>query len=243
MADPKNTTMRNSMYTKNTYLAHYGVKGMKWGVRKSDYKTSGGVMRKGSAVSRTVLSPEDPNYGNRKYVSTNEEDHKAWEDYLGNAYLSRGQGTYNLMYRTTRDIKIASNAEAGKIFAEKFLKNPNVSKQSVSDTKAAYEALMRKQMPKNISPEEQASFNIAMQTKTGKAFVDSLLKSGYGGVADTHGQNTSSDPVIIFEPEKNLKKVGVDVTEAVKRTWENAGQSRELTEAEQAYYRKRAGIQ
>ena len=196
------------------YLAHHGVKGMHWGVwneeTRARYADKGGVMAKGTNISRVANSLEDPTYDNKKYVSTNKADHKKWEKYLGEGYRARGQDTYNIMYQTTKDLKIASNKEAGRIFVEQVLSKQD-RQQVAMDTYNAYAKLGQK-LPENPSAEEMASYNLAMQTKTGKAYVDALLKSGYSGVADVHGQNTSKDPLIIFEPEKNLKRIGAEKT-------------------------------
>ena len=207
----------------SAYLEHHGVKGMHWGVwnaetrarynslGSTDYKEKGGVMPSGTNVSRVATSAEDKIYDNKKYLSTNPSDHKKWEEYLGPANRSMlGKNTYNIMYETTKSVRIASNAEQGKLFADKFL-NSTQSKQVINDTVTAYSKL-HQEITNKTTAEELASMNMAAQTETGKRFVEELLKQGYGGVSDVHGQNVADDPVILFNPSENLKRVSYEKT-------------------------------
>lgn len=221
-----------------SYLAHHGVKGMKWGVRHDKERTGGrfskgtnfgkkgGVLKKGTAVSRVALTKADKTFGDKKYVSTNFKDHDKWVKELAEAYAQRGRATFNIMYTTTEDIRIASNKEAGKIYMDKFM-NSSASNVALKEVQDAYRKLRKAEMPKNLSPEKQASYHLAMQTDTGKKFINELIKQGYGGVADTHGQNTSKDPLIIFNPDKKLSKQAdiTDFTSPTKKLLEKHGLS------------------
>lgn len=62
------------------------------------------------------------------------------------------------------------------------------------------------------NPAYMASLNMAMQTETGKKFVQNMLNDGYGAVADVHGRDTAYDPLIILGPDDKLKKVSVSKT-------------------------------
>ena len=74
---------------KKDEIYHYGVKDMKWGVRKLDDRNGDLYLRKGTTVKRVATDSQDKVLNNRKYVSINQEDHSKWDDYLGRLYISR----------------------------------------------------------------------------------------------------------------------------------------------------------
>lgn len=53
------------MYNKN-YLAHYGVKGMKWGVRKKDYQSMNAGFNSASQAARSAASVSDRVSGRKR---------------------------------------------------------------------------------------------------------------------------------------------------------------------------------
>ena len=50
---------------------------------------------------------------------------------------------------------------------------------------------------------------MAAQTKLGNQFINQLMNEGYGAVSDVHGKNVSEDPLIVFDPEKRIKKTSI----------------------------------
>lgn len=196
-------------------LYHHGIKGQKWGVRRfQNYDgtrikpiiLSDGdrILRKGTYVSRVTNSKSDPTFDNKKYVSINADDHKKWQDYIGKAYNRSGIQAYNVYYRTAKDVKVAHYTKVGKMLAEKALSDPNFGKQVLRDTNFAMDRLG--QNPSDW--DTKFSLNFAMQTATGKYLVNELINRGYGAVEDVHGRNVSNDPLIILDPDKNLKRLG-----------------------------------
>ena len=193
------------------YVCHYGVKGMKWGIRKSDKDSKGDyTIRKKSKLGRVALSPEDRTFDRKKYFSTNEKDQEKWEEYLGGAYASRGRPTFNIGYETVEDIKVLSSTHAGELFVEMQKDSPLYKKLVVSNTKQAYKFLRQKN--KKDSPSKQLAVNLAAQTQAGHEFVNRILKEGYSAIEDEHGRNVSDDPLIIFDPDTKLRKTTIDTT-------------------------------
>lgn len=192
-------------------LRHYDVKGMKWGVRR--YKDANGnwTLRKGTTVGRVSMNPNDPTYDNKKYVSVTKGDHKKWQKELAEGYARRGYRTWDVGYKTTKDLKIMSSAEQGKKFVEMVKNDPEFRARAPVDSLYADRFLG---VGRSDDQAELISRNIAAQTQTGKRFVQELLKEGYGGVEDTHGKNVSKDPVIIFDPDTNLRRTRSTETRA-----------------------------
>lgn len=197
---------------RNNALVHYGVKGMKWGVRKEDSDRSGDyIFKKGSRFGRVSLSPLDWTYDNKKYLSTSRSDQEKWEDYLGSRYALRGRDTYNIGYKAIKDIKIMSGTNSGKKFVEMQMNDKNFAKQAYEDVKWAMNNFGSTDKIPN-DPAEQLSYAIAAQTKTGKDFAQRIIQEGYGGVEDVHGRNVAENPVIVYDPDRNLRKTSIDRT-------------------------------
>lgn len=196
-------------------LYHYGVPGMKWGVRRYENKNGHLVLPKGSVVKRVSLSRQDPTYDNKKYVSINQEDHEKWESYLGNGYARSNRATFVQTYKTTKDLKVMSSTKQGEEFAKMMLDS------KFKDVAVRDIAYVNNQFFNGMKPSNDMSINIARniaaQTETAKAFTKRVLEQGYDALEDTHGKNTSKDPLIVLNPDKNLTRIAdPDYTEPAK---------------------------
>lgn len=200
---------------KTNELYHYGVKGMKWGVRR--YRKQGGdlVLPKGTTVKRVSNNVKDKTYDNKKYVSINQKDHSKWETYLGKAYIRRNQVTWNQTYATTKDLRVMSSKKQGELFTKMMLEDKKFKNQALKDIEYSDYALAQKTV-KNAA--ENISRNIAIQTKTGKAFVKRVIVENYDAIEDTHGKNVSKSPLIILNPDANIERVSdPEYTNPVKK--------------------------
>ena len=117
------------------FLAHYGVKGMKWGVRKSEYSLERDTSRNGKVNSikkgdyiYRISSKADSNGGSVLYGSANEEENNKWARHLFNKH-------YSQKYIANNNIKIADEETLNKTYSDLFLK-------SASNRKKVRDALM-----------------------------------------------------------------------------------------------------
>lgn len=203
----------------DSVIEHHGIKGQKWGVRryqnpdgtltdegkkhiKEVTKSYDFTLKKGTKLYRVSTSTKDPTEDNKKYVSLSKEERAKWEKALGNAYLRRGRLTYNVSYKTIKDIRVASATTQGKVFTD-MLMDKKFSERSKEDTAFSSQILSSLE---TSDPAENASRNVMGRTETGKKFTQKLLDLGYDAMADVHGYNIADAPIIILNADKNLKR-------------------------------------
>ena len=203
----------------DSVIEHHGIKGQKWGVRR--YQNPDGTLteegkkhiravtkdydftlKKGAKLYRVSTTGKDPIEDNKKYVSLSKEERAKWEEVLGRAYLRRNQLTYNVSYKTTKDIRVASATTQGKVFTDMML-DKKFSEKSKIDTDYSKRLLGSLE---SSDPAENASRNVMGRTETGKMFTQKLLDLGYDAIVDVHGYNVADAPVIILNADKNLKR-------------------------------------
>ena len=114
-------------YNYSDDIYHYGVKGMKWGVRrdkkeldrlagrayKVEYNTDHSyTIKKGSKFHRVTANPENEKTG-YAYVSFIDEDVKGYRKEIS-TWLHEAEGvakTFDMTMKATKDIKVASEKE------------------------------------------------------------------------------------------------------------------------------------
>lgn len=146
----------------------------------------------------------DKTFNNKKYVSTSQYDNALWEDYMVDAYKARGKDVYAIKYKTTEEIKVADQTRIGKMFMDSLQSNPDET------TNQTYKSMnFLRYHPDGITAAEAASINMAAQTNLGNQFITQLMNEGYGAVSDVHGRNVSNDPLIVFDPDKRIKRTSI----------------------------------
>lgn len=199
------------------FLAHHGIKGMKWGVwndetksryynignrqwgerLKNGYSNEGGTIPKGTKLYRVSTHEKDPARGNRLYVSTSKSSHKNWRDYMWAAYRTN---VYSARYKTASDLKVMPQYELGKMYVDKMLNDSKFQKQSLKDLSSIWNENITMDKPKAYYPDEHIFYN----TKTSSKLYDEARKRGYQAIGDRKGQWLDKDPLIILDADKNL---------------------------------------
>lgn len=227
----------------NGELYHYGVKGMKWGVRKERYRKSydsdivlkrGGTVQNISGGKPRDLDKSDVVYGAHtkkdrlRYKGMYAEQLKNWDGV---------KKVYKNDFVVTKDIRIPSQKKAVELFVEAFQSNPKAMARSIAKAQADM-SFWHGFMGVNVESKYTRKFSKAgkdwLETKGYKLFNESLVNTRYAGARNTyfetlkkHGYDAILDindinngykteqPVIIFNPSQRLKNVNpVEITQA-----------------------------
>lgn len=209
------------------YMLHFGVKGMKWGVRKQkdQINSRDRTIKKGTTI-QNISSREFKKSDRHMYGAYTSHDKTAYIDLMGNfMYNERG---YKNEFKVKKDIKIPSDKKLVETFTAIAKANP---KQVAKDMAAAYNALAiftersAKHYEKKISKIKDADTKRGEKltkefisnmvnnkaAKTRAEFFGALIKQGYDGMSDVNDRDSLSggtqDPLIIFNPNKSLGEV------------------------------------
>ncbi len=216
-------------------LAHYGVKGMRWGVRKSELPapptpSSSGVkvgsdgsisIAKGASLQRLVRSNgKSLPMKDITYASLNAYDTARYVKTIGGKGILGGGRDQILGIKATKAIKAPSMIEATKINSELMLNN---SKYREKNTTMIGTEISRKelaQIRQDPAGKMAQSWYRVTNTKmtfdssfdpdapfVQKALREAVLAKGFNALRDENDftSGIAKAPIIIFNPQESLR--------------------------------------
>ena len=181
-------------------LHHYGVKGMKWGIRKGESYTT---VKKGSELTRISLRANEPIDSNRKYVSTNEKDQKFWEKRLVKPYKDMGYDkVYKYQYQTIKELKTSTTLENGIQFTNKLLEDPEFGHQVIKGNSD----YIRRSGMKETDFTTDFFRSLGWGSNAANEYMQYMQNKGYDAIADIFGKSSGAkDPLILLNPNDSIK--------------------------------------
>lgn len=219
----------------NNELVHYGVKGMRWGVRKKYYKSymdDDRVIRKGTSIQNISRNePRKIKSNAPVYGAHTTHDRNVYAGLYANTIRWMGDKAIKNELEITSDVKIPSQKKAVNTFMEMYNKDPQGISRSIGNAYAECIAFNKIDVIRNwnanritnkfskkgedwIESKGYLLFNQSMtadkESKARTEYYRLLSKKGYDAISDINdvqsGYN-SDDPIIFINPPKNLKNV------------------------------------
>ena len=203
-------------YEYPDYLAHHGVKGMKWGVRKKSYSSSYKYRTKRFKQGYNFQNITKDNRARKLsnnaalYVSYTPKDNKTYR----NMYWWFGDQPVKNTITAQKNIKIAGVNASTNMFVRMCAKNGKKVAGDLGDTR--YDLSSQKTLrakAKGVQWIQNEGYqNFVRQyteglTDTHKSFNASLSKKKYDGIYDVYDINEgySQSPLIITKAEDSVK--------------------------------------
>lgn len=187
------------------YLAHYGVKGMRWGVRK---KRDDIVIRRGKKFQRISLSREDSGNGHKYAYSTyKRKDNKKYSTQfaktlksghvINNEYGRKSDSVYKITYRAKNDL-VSPSLKSRIDVSNKLLSNKDtgsmIRKEMVQTLKKHYGPYYQNRSDEDILKEistyddntRQRLFGLTVSRSKSvrDAYFKEVSSMGYNAVVD-----------------------------------------------------------
>ena len=218
----------------NNELYHYGVKGMKWGVRKKNYNSSttdrDRIIKKGTKFQNISKNESRKINNNPVYTSHNKSDNNLYKGQYADQINLYGDKAYKNTLVLTKDVKVASQKQAVNTFIEMYNKDPKGVSESIGKAYAELASFNKISTIRNFKAKRIEKkfankgeewmqtkgydiFNQTMmssqETKARMKYYDMLGKKGYDAIIDTNDVNNSGakDPIIFIKPNQSMKNI------------------------------------
>ena len=221
------------MTESELYLIHYGVKGMKWGVKNGPpYPITDGTRRRELAIDSAVRYQFDNiDHKNRDtYISYTKQDREIYSNWI-KSYANKN--AYEFIYEFRNTLKIPSKKEQRDVFDElckdktfmKALSQMNYCRELVNKNKDTdfsdpdvKKAIRNTNNNVILNKRSFQTFiewftlrSISPDIDRGKnMFIDELKKRGYNAITDLNDYGSMAyDPLIVFDIYELINKVSV----------------------------------
>ena len=210
----------------NAFLSHYGVKGMKWGVRRYQNKdgtlTSAGkkryskediVIKKGSEVHRIIPRSwleKEKNLSGYAYASYKPEDTERYKHFA--RMFGNGNNYVDMTFKAKDMIVSPSRKKRVDEFIKLIDSDPEVKKAMIKATRTPLLFMPKRRLDQLNDPKkaekayEKFSFLLVSKRELRDSYFKRLEDAGYSMVIDDSDVRggISKSPVIIFDRNKSM---------------------------------------